>query len=700
MRNRWSEREAADCVAWYEPRWGTELALAAYSSLLLHNDQSLAPQGTGNVSVKGTYTNVFGEKVPAIFVIEYGRGAATADYPAHAALDLSYLRRLRRLPDLPIDQMLDEIHRHTMLDFRAPAPCAEALVHAFLPMKHIAHIHSDALSALTDRPDGCSATRRALGDQIVAMPYSRPGFKLAKATVEAFEALPEARAAIWMHQGMLTWGETAFAAYSAAVDLITEVEECLEREASRPIQVAFQTPPELALERTRRAAPVLRGLLGEALRSPTERLSRILIQPVTDAVVLDLLASDHGKELAMTPPLDIHHLKHTKPLPMWLDAPDYEDPDRLRGQLSEALAGYAREYEAYFTRNAANGAQLHPSDCVPRIVLMPGLGALCAGSDLETSSLVRNVAFSTLAVKARIAGVANYEALPEAELFAMEHAVFVQDGIDATAPLAGRVALVTGAAGAIGAGISEGLLRQGCAVALADLPGERLELLLEEFRGQFGDLAMALPFDVTEPAQVAHAFGRVILAWGGVDLVVLNAGIALVSSLAQMNLEAFRRLERINIEGTLNVLSESARHFQLQRGGGDVVLISTKNVFAPGAKFGAYSATKAAAHQLARIASLELAELGVRVNMVAPDNVFSHGSRSSGLWAEVGADRARSKGLQPKDLPAYYQNRNLLKSKIDASDVANAVLYFATHQSPTTGATIPVDGGLPDATPR
>jgi NAD(P)-dependent dehydrogenase (short-subunit alcohol dehydrogenase family) len=232
------------------------------------------------------------------------------------------------------------------------------------------------------------------------------------------------------------------------------------------------------------------------------------------------------------------------------------------------------------------------------------------------------------------------------------------------------------------------------------LPGERLDLLLEDFRGLYGDLVMPLPFDVTEPAQVAAAFDRVILAWGGVDLVVVNAGIALVSSLAQMNLEKFRKLESVNIEGTLNLLSASARHFQLQRSGGDVVLISTKNVFAPGAEFGAYSATKAAAHQLARIASLELAELGVRVNMVAPDNVFAHGARRSGLWAEVGSDRARSKGLELKDLEDHYRNRNLLKSKISSSDVANAVLYFATHQSPTTGATIPVDGGLPAATPR
>ncbi len=385
---------------------------------------------------------------------------------------------------------------------------------------------------------------------------------------------------------------------------------------------------------------------------------------------------------------------------MWLDAPAYDDPDRLRGQLLEALSEYAREYEAYFSRNAVAVTQTRLSDAMPRIVLIPGLGALCAGPDLETSVLVRDVASCTLSVKARIADGIGCEALPEVELFRMEYGSFEQSGTKATAPLAGRVALVTGAAGAIGSGISETLLLQGCAVALADLPGERLDLLREEFHGRYGDLVMPLPFDVTEPAQVADAFDRLILAWGGVDLVVVNAGIALVSSLAQMSLEKFRRLERVNIEGTLNVLSESARHFQLQRAGGDVVLISTKNVFAPGADFGAYSATKAAAHQLARVASLELADLGVRVNMVAPDNVFGHGARRSGLWDQVGADRARSKGLELKELEDYYQNRNLLKSKISTSDVANAVLYFASHQSPTTGATIPVDGGLPAAPPR
>jgi NAD(P)-dependent dehydrogenase (short-subunit alcohol dehydrogenase family) len=181
---------------------------------------------------------------------------------------------------------------------------------------------------------------------------------------------------------------------------------------------------------------------------------------------------------------------------------------------------------------------------------------------------------------------------------------------------------------------------------------------------------------------------------------VINQGIAHVSPLTEVNVAAFKKLAKVNTEGTLLILAEAGRHFKAQNTGGDIVLVSTKNVFSPGANFGAYSATKAAAHQLARIASLEFAPLGVRVNMVAPDAVFSEGRRKSGLWQTVGPDRARARGLNPDALEEFYRNRNLLKSRVTASHVAKAVLFFATHQTPTTGATIPVDGGLPDATPR
>jgi NAD(P)-dependent dehydrogenase (short-subunit alcohol dehydrogenase family) len=206
--------------------------------------------------------------------------------------------------------------------------------------------------------------------------------------------------------------------------------------------------------------------------------------------------------------------------------------------------------------------------------------------------------------------------------------------------------------------------------------------------------------DVTDPASVTAGFCKIIRTWGGLDCVIVNAGIAHVAPLTELTIDAFRKLEAVNVEGTLLALAEAGRHFALQGTGGDIVLISTKNVFAPGAGFGAYSATKAAAHQLARIASLELAPLGVRVNMVAPDAVFSHGQKRSGLWAAVGPNRMKARGLDERGLEEYYRSRNLLKAQVTAEHVAGAVLFFITHQTPTTGATIPVDGGLPDATPR
>ena len=266
--------------------------------------------------------------------------------------------------------------------------------------------------------------------------------------------------------------------------------------------------------------------------------------------------------------------------------------------------------------------------------------------------------------------------------------------------LAGRVAVVTGAAGAIGYGICRGLLEHGCHVAITDLPGERLDQFVAEFQASDSARTLGVPMDVTDPVSVASAFAQVSEHWGGVDIVVLNAGIALACPLIELELEAFRRLERVNVEGTLLVLAEAGRLFARQNIGGDVVLISTKNVFSPGAGFGAYSATKAAAHQLARIASLEFAPLRVRVNMVAPDAVFSGGAHKSGLWAEVGPGRMKARGLDEKGLEEYYRNRNLLKAKVTAEHVANAVLFLVQRQTPTTGACIPVDGGLPDATPR
>ena len=211
---------------------------------------------------------------------------------------------------------------------------------------------------------------------------------------------------------------------------------------------------------------------------------------------------------------------------------------------------------------------------------------------------------------------------------------------------------------------------------------------------------IGITLDVTDKDSVTNGFQSVIDTWDKINIVVINAGIALVSTLIEMDIEAFRRLEKVNVEGTLLTLAEAGRRFIKQAVGGDIIIMSTKNVPSPSAGFGAYSSTKAACHQLGRIASLEFAQYDVRVNMVAPDAVFSEGKYKSGLWETVGAERMKVRGMDQKQLREYYRNRNLLKTNITGQDVANAVLFFATRQTPTTGATIPVDGGLPDATPR
>ena len=701
MQNRWREDEATQFIANYAGRWGQDLALRTYASRLLGAEEALVLHGGGNTSVKGTYRNILGEQILAIYVKASGHDMAAIEPAGHPGLDLAHLRKLRALPELSDELMLQEFRAH-LLDPRAPNPSLETLVHTFLPAKYIEHTHADAILALTNQVHGDKLVKQALGDQVIVLEYVRPGFQLAKAAAAAFEANPGAKGMVWLRHGLVTWGETARESYDAMIELVSRAEAFLAKRAARPLVVKVSTPLATAQERLPRVAPILRGLLAQPSGNADQPYLRVILQPLVNREVLDFVDSERGRAVALTPPLTSDHLIRTKALPLWIDAPAYDDPERLREQISRAIQDYAAAYDAYVERHAARlPGSLTRFDSLPRVVLMPGLGAVSAGKDVAAARIARDITAHTLAVKAQVAAMGSYEGLPEAELFDMEYQSFQHAKLGSSGlPLSREVALVTGAAGAIGSAISQELLQQGCHVAVTDLPGENLDTLVNELRVAFGDRVLGVPLDVTDQNSVATAFRAVIEAWGGVDLIVANAGVAMVSSLAEMSLDSFRKLERVNVEGTLLVIAEAARHFRAQGTGGDIVLVSTKNVFAPGAKFGAYSSTKAAAHQLARIASLELAEIGVRVNMVSPDAVFSHGARKSGLWAEVGPDRMRARGLDEKGLEEYYRQRNLLKAKVTAEHVAKAVLFFATRQTPTTGATLPVDGGLPDATPR
>ena len=702
MQNRWSDEAASRLVAQYGPKWGEDLALRTYSSRLLGAEESLVLHGGGNTSLKGYVTNILGEQVPALYVKASGYNLVDIEPQGLSAVDLEFLKQLRALEDLSDAAMADEFRAH-LFNPHAPMPSIEALAHAFLPHEFIDHTHADAILALTNQSEARKRVREALGEDVIVLEYAKPGFKLAKAAAAAYESRSKSRGMAWLRHGLVTWGKTARESYEATIELVTRAEQYLAQRATRPLVVQVSTPPSLAEKRLVTVAPLVRGLLAEPSEDADRPYLRVILQSLTDRETLDFVDSDRGKQIALTPPLTSDHLICTKALPLWLDSPPYEDAARLRQQLVTALQDYTAAYKAYIERNSAHLPEgLKTFDPLPRVLLLPGLGAICSGKNVQAAKIARDITAHTLAVKAQIAAMGTYEGLSESQLFEMEYHTLqhAKLGRRDDLPLAREVALITGAAGAIGSAIAEGLLENGCHVAVTDLAGQALERLVTDLKGSFRDRVLGVAVDVTQPASVAQGFEAIIKTWGGVDLVIVNAGIALVSSLEEMKLEAFQKLERVNTEGTLLTLSEAGRHFKYQGTGGDIVAISTKNVFAPGAKFGAYSATKAASHQLARIASLEMAEIGVRVNMVSPDAVFSHRTRRSGLWAEVGPDRMRARGLDEKGLEEYYQKRNLLKARVTAEHVARAVLFFATRQTPTTGATIPVDGGLPDSTPR
>lgn len=702
MENRWSDDKAAQFIQKYGENWGEDLALGLFVASLIGAEDKLVLHGGGNSSVKTDHTNILGERIPAIFVKASGYNMAFIEPDGFTGMDLNYLKKLRALSDLSDQAMVNEFGTH-FINAHAAIPSIETLVHVFIPHKFVDHTHPDAILALTNQTDGEKLIKEALGEDVALIPYFPPGFKLAKAVAEKLDRDPSVRAIVLMRHGLITWGESARQSYGTIVELVGRAERFLGLHARNPIVPKFRTPVSVAETRYASIAPMVRGLLARPTGDPDHPWERSILQPLINTEVLDLVDSDCGKAVALTPPLTSDHLIRTKPFYLWVDDPELENLGKLREQLAKAIQDYAAAYNSYVDRYAADmPAGVERMDPLPRVILIPGLGAVCAGKNVVAAGVNADIAAHTLTVKAQIAAMGTYCGMQEKDLFDMEYRILQHSKLHAAKalPMERQVALITGAAGAIGSGIAHELLDRGCHVAVTDLAGDSLTEFAGELKDKYGSRVTGIPLDITDAKSVAEAFLSVCQTWGGIDLVILNAGVAHVSSISEMSLESFQKLEKINVEGTLVMLSECARHFKLQGTGGDIIMISTKNVFAPGARFGAYSATKAAGHQLARIASQEFAELDVRVNMVAPDAVFSHGARKSGLWLEIGPERMAARGLSPEGLEEYYRNRNLLKAKVTARHVAKAVLFFATRQTPTTGATIPVDGGLPDATPR
>src|SRR6266404_1734755 len=705
MESHWSDREAAELVARLAPRWGEDLALRVYTSRLIGRDPDLVLHGGGNTSLKGTVTTLVGERVEALFVKGSGWDLAAIEPPGLPAVDLVHLRKLRALHELSDEEMVNQLRTH-LFDAGAPNPSVETLLHAFLPHRFIDHTHADVALVVTNQPrEAAAMVREAFGPRWAIVPYVMPGFALAKLAAEVYERDPSAEGLVLMNHGLFTFADDARTAYERMIAGVDRAERFVHaRACTRPSPGRGARPEVPPAEAAARLAPVLRGALAEATGDADRPWRRMILEHRASEETLDILAGPDAARIADANPLTPDHVIRTKGPALLLpgDLP-LDDAKALRERLDAVVATYRAAYDAYFEANRQRArTRVTKLDSFPRVVHVPGVGIVAAGRTKQEARIAADIAEHTLRAKALAGAIGRYAALGDADLFDMEYWSLEQAKLGAAkeAALAGQVALVTGAAGALGFAICQKLIDAGAHVVAADLGGERLDAAVGELDPRRRGLAAGVVMDVTDERSVAAGCAEACRLYGGVDILVLNAGVAHVSPIEATDAAVFRRVVDVNLNGYFLVLREAAVLFRRQGTGGNVIVNSSKNVFAPGADFGAYSASKAGAHQLGKVAALELAAAGVRVNMVNADAVFGDAKRPSGLWQEVGPARARSRGLDPGELQDYYRQRNLLKAAVTAEHVGNAVVFFASNLTPTTGATLPVDGGVPDAFPR
>ncbi len=655
MQDRWDDAEAAAVGS--DP-----IAQCVHCTRLIGSDPSLVLHGGGNSSVKASMVDVTGRDVDAIHVKGSGWDMATIEAPGLAPLHLPRLRELLELDRLSDPDMMRELAA-AKVDPGAPNPSVESLLHAFLPHRAVQHSHADVIVQLTNLADGGGVVREVFGDDVVVVPYVMPGFDLARLVREAWpeEAHDGTTGMVLLNHGLFTFGDDSATAYRRHVDLIGRAEAWLAREAPQVDDEPAPLPDVLLDDLAE-----LRRLLSVAAGGP------MVVRRHVDPVVRSFVGRDDLASLAGRGPLTPDHVIRTKRVPMV-------------GRDADALDGYVADYGAYVDDHRDRvRTELVPIDPAPRIVLDPGLGMLAAGRTVAEAGIAADVYHHTMPVLARAEDhLGGYAPLAPEHLFDVEYWDLEQAKLAASGPrpeFAGMVALVTGAASGIGRACALELLGRGAAVVAIDL-----DAAVAEVSGSAAWLGVAA--DVTDPMAMEAALRSGVEAFGGVDLVVVAAGIFGPSApLDELDAEEWRRVMAVNVDSVQWLFGRVGPLLARSPVGGRVVVVGSKNVPAPGAGAAAYSASKAALQQLCRVAALEWAPAGVRVNAVHPDAVFD-----TGLWDDdLVAERAARYGMSPE----AYRTRNLLSTEVTPAQVARSVAALLGDDfAATTGAQVPIDGG-------
>ncbi|MFF4957809.1 bifunctional aldolase/short-chain dehydrogenase [Streptomyces sp. NPDC001222] len=645
----------------------------------------------GNTSAKGTATDpVTGGGVELMWVKGSGGDLGTLTESGLAVLRLDRLRALREVyPGVEREDEMVAAFDHCLHGRGGAAPSIDTAMHGLVDAAHVDHLHPDSGIALACAADGEKLTAECFGDTVVWVPWRRPGFQLGLDIAAVKEANPQAIGCILGGHGITAWGATAQECERNSLHVIRTAEEFLARhgkaEPFGPVLEGYEPLPET--ERRKRAAalaPHIRALASQ---------DRARIGHFTDSgVVLDFLARAEHPRLAALGTSCPDHFLRTKVRPLVLDLPATEPLDEAIARLTELHAEYREEYAAYYRRHALpDSPAMRGAD--PAIVLVPGVGMFSFGKDKQTARVAGEFYVNAIRVMRGAEAVSAYAPIEESEKFRIEYWALEEAKLrrmPKPRPLATRVALVTGAGSGIGRAIAHRLVAEGACVVVADLNAESAAAVTEELGG--ADRAVAVTVDVTSEEQIAEAFRAALLAFGGVDLVVNNAGISLSRPLLETSARDWDLQHNVMARGSFLVSREAARVMIAQGLGGDIVYIASKNAVFAGPDNIAYAATKAdQAHQV-RLLAVELGEHGIRVNGVNPDGVVRGSGIFAGGW---GAQRSAVYGVEKEKLGEFYAQRTLLKREVLPEHVAAAVFALTggdlTH---TTGLHVPVDAGV------
>ncbi|HEY7243331.1 MAG TPA: bifunctional aldolase/short-chain dehydrogenase [Xanthobacteraceae bacterium] len=679
MQSRWLETEARATIDSYARKSiGRDLALRVYTARLLGREPRLVLHGGGNASVKTTMLDLLSEEVEALCVKGSGWDMAEIEPAGFPALRLARLRELRGRANLADADMV-RVQRESLLDPMAPAASVETLLHAFLPHKYVDHTHAEAVLSLVDQPSAQAICSDVYDGRVGIVEYAMPGFSLAQAAAAVYEAQPDVEGLILLKHGIFTFADSARGAYERMIALVSRAEDHL-RKNRKAVFATARLPQAVARRET--VMPILRGACSRKDERAEGAWHRRILELRAGDGILDFVngaeLARYGRAGVVTP----DHVILTKPWPLILPAPQDGSEAELKSAAGAAASAFIEHYRAYFARhNARIGGGKIMSDPLPRVALVPGLGLLGLGRSKKEARIAADVATSAIRTIADAEAIGRFESISEEQMFEMEYwpPERAKLGARNELPLEGQVAVITGAGGTIGSAIARTFAAAGAELALLDVD----EAAAQNAAVAIGGAALGLKCDVTHPASVTAAFDAVVAEFGGVDILISNAGAAWQGKIGEVDETILRKSFELNFFGHQRVAQSAVRIMLAQGTGGCLLFNVSKQAVNPGPNFGPYGLPKAATLLLVRQYALDYGADGIRANAVNADRI-----RSGLLTGAFVAERSRARGVSE----AEYMRGNLLGREVTAADVAQAFLHQALELK-TTGNVTTVDGG-------